>query len=353
MSEREEGAVNLVAFRGYGTPQRIYFSGRVLRNTPDVAVAGASALRNLVAAFNRLDSNELPNVTVRAAYRNESWETTSDEEGYFVFEIEPQSPLNAETLWHDFTVAWVDPDADDSGARAVASVLTPPPSAAFGVISDVDDTILRSYITSVVKMAMEMLLKNAYSRATFGGVPAFYAALHAGVGGDERNPIFYVSLSPWNYYNLLSQFLEINGIPKGPLLLRDYGLHTLTSLGKPSQKRALIQELLDTYPSLPFVLLGDSGQHDPEIYAEVVRENPGRILAIYIRDVSEGTDAERAATIALLGDELRTLGVDMLLSPATADFAADAAAKGLILPVDALETEEVGKELASEEGVSE
>jgi phosphatidate phosphatase APP1 len=166
------------------------------------------------------------------------------------------------------------------------------------------------------------------------------------MGGKERNPIFYVSLSPWNYYNLLSQFLEINEIPSGPLLLRDYGLHTFTSLGGPSPKRALIQELLDTYPTLPFVLLGDSGQHDPEIYAEVVRENPRRILAIYIRDVSEGTDAERAAAIALLGDELRELRVDMLLSGATADFAAHAAAKGLILPIDPKEWEKTGEEPA-------
>ena len=54
---------------------------------------GASVLRNLAAAFNRLDSNELPNITVRATYRDQSWETTSDEEGYFAFEIEPENPL--------------------------------------------------------------------------------------------------------------------------------------------------------------------------------------------------------------------------------------------------------------------
>ena len=57
------------------------------------------------------------------------------------------------------------------------------------------------------------------------------------------------------------------------------------------------------YPALPFVLLGDSGQHDPEIYSEVVRENPGRILAIYIRDVSDGKDDDRAEEIGLLAEQ--------------------------------------------------
>jgi phosphatidate phosphatase APP1 len=335
--------VNLVVFHGYGTPRRLYLSGRVLRNAPDVSVMGAGVLRNLAAAFNRLDSNELPNITVRATYRDESWETTSDEEGYFAFEIEPESPLTSGEMWHDLAVTWQHPAEDASGAAVTARVLTPPPTATFGVISDVDDTILRSYITSVVKMALEMLLKNAYSRVTFPGVPAFYRALHAGAGvsgnGSDNNPIFYVSLSPWNLYSLLTQFLEINDIPRGPLILRDYGLQTLTSFGGPSPKRKLIQDLLDMYPELPFVLLGDSGQHDPEIYAEVVYENPNRIKAVYIRDVSGGTDADRAQEVAALAAATQACGVDMLLSPHTRTFATHAAALGMIQPLAVEEVE--------------
>ena len=346
--EREDtgsaNAVNLVVFHGYGTSRRLYLSGRVLRNAPDVAQLGASALRNLAAAFNRLDSNELPNVTIRASYRDESWETTSDDEGYFAFEIEPEHPLAAGEVWHELAVTWQHPEEDACGAAVIARVLTPTPAAAFGVISDVDDTILRSYITSIVKMALEMLLKNAYSRVTFRGVPAFYRALQAGRSGSDNNPIFYVSLSPWNLYSLLKEFLEINDIPSGPLILRDYGLQTLTSLGGPSPKRKLIQDLLDMYPELPFVLLGDSGQHDPEIYAEVVRENPGHIKAIYIRDVSGGADDDRAQEVAALAATTQACGVDMLLSPNTRDFAAHAAAQGLIQPlaVEEVEADSVG-----------
>ena len=341
------GAVNLVVFHGYGTSRRLFLSGRVLRNAPDVAQLGASVLRNLAAAFNRLESNELPNITVRASYRDESWETTSDEEGYFAFEIEPENPLTAGDVWHELAVTWQHPAEDASGAAVTARVLTPPPTAAFGVISDVDDTILRSYITSIVKMALEMLLKNAYSRVTFPGVPAFYRALHAGTGtsdntnnnSGDNNPIFYVSLSPWNLYSLLTQFLEINDIPRGPLILRDYGLQTLTSFGGPSPKHKLIQDLLDMYPELPFVLLGDSGQHDPETYAEIVRENPNRIKAIYIRDVSGGTDAGRAQEVAALATTTQACGVDMLLSPHTRTFATHAAALGMIQPLAVEEVE--------------
>src|SRR4051794_1566838 len=134
MSERSENTVNLVVFRGYGTPRRLFLSGRLLRNTPDVAVMGASTLRNLVAAFNRLDSDELPNITVRATYRDESWETATDEEGYFALQIEPENPVDAAQMWHDFTVTWLDPETDSSGTAVPARVLTPPPTASFGVI---------------------------------------------------------------------------------------------------------------------------------------------------------------------------------------------------------------------------
>lgn len=149
MSESAENAINLIVFRGYGTPQRLYLSGRILRNAPHVAVMGASFLHNLAAAFNRLESKELSNVTVRASYRDESWETTSDAEGYFTLEIEPENPVDATKMWHSLSVTWQHPEVDASSAAVQALVLTPPPTATFGVVSDVDDTILRSYITSL------------------------------------------------------------------------------------------------------------------------------------------------------------------------------------------------------------
>ena len=62
-------------------------------------------------------------------------------------------------------------------------------------------------------------------RLPFPGVAAFLRALYAGAGGGERNPLFYVSSSPWNIYDLLSEFFSLNDIPIGPVLfLRDWGL---------------------------------------------------------------------------------------------------------------------------------
>ena len=97
-------SINLVLFRGYGTAQRLYLSGRALRNAPDIAVAGASTVQNLAAALNRFDSNEVANVLVRAVYLGEVWETTSDEEGYFVFMLELSNSTDAEGGWQEVEV---------------------------------------------------------------------------------------------------------------------------------------------------------------------------------------------------------------------------------------------------------
>ena len=148
-------------------------------------------------------------------------------------------------------------------------------------------------------------------------------------GADNRasNPIFYVSSSPWNIYDMLEDFLDVHGVPAGPLFLKDW---SLTVLGKHRDyKTGVIRKLLDTYEDLPFVLIGDSGEEDPEIYLQAVREHPGRIRAVYIRDVTSG---ERDAEIMAMAEEARKRGTEMVAVPDTTAAAEHAASIGLVAP---------------------
>jgi phosphatidate phosphatase APP1 len=125
----------------------------------------------------------------------------------------------------------------------------------------------------------------------------------------------------------LEDFLDVHGVPAGPLFLKDWSPTAV--LGHEKHKLDVIRTLLATYPELPFILIGDSGEKDPEIYRKVVREHPDRIRAIYIRDVSTG---ERDAAIHAIIRELRSLGVEMLVITHTAVAAEHAAREGLIVP---------------------
>jgi phosphatidate phosphatase APP1 len=92
-------------------------------------------------------------------------------------------------------------------------------------------------------------------------------------------------------------------------------------------KLGAIREILDVHPTLPFVLVGDSGQEDAEIYARIAREHPGRIHAIYIREVGR---AKHAGAVREIAVKMRALNVPMLLAPDTVAAAEHAAARGLI-----------------------
>jgi phosphatidate phosphatase APP1 len=174
-------------------------------------------------------------------------------------------------------------------------------------------------------MARIVLLSNAHTRLPYEGVADFYRALQLGPSGEDFNPIFYVSSSPWNLYDMLEDFLDVHGVPAGPIFLKDWSPTTLRDHDR--HKLGVIHTLLATYPDLPFVLIGDSGERDPEIYRQIVREYPGRVRAIYIRDVTSG---ERDATVHAIAAELKEVGVEMLLTADTVEAAEHAAKRGLI-----------------------
>lgn len=168
-------------------------------------------------------------------------------------------------------------------------MLIPSENSSFGIISDIDDTILHTGITSMLKLKVlwNTFFKRATKRTPLEGASELYHLLHRGKSGKEANPCFYVSHSPWNLYRYLELFLKTNNFPKGPILLRNFPrpFSKKDPKEKP-QKQKEILNLLDTYPNLPFILIGDSGEHDPDIYVEIAEAFPDRILAIYLRSVN-------------------------------------------------------------------
>ena len=142
-----------------------------------------------------------------------------------------------------------------------------------------------------------------------------------------KNPIFYVSSSPWNLYDMIVDFLDARAIPAGPMLLRDWDLSSALS-GHAGHKALLVREILDAYPWMRFILIGDSGQEDAEIYASLVSEYPGRILAVYIRDVSR--NEARSSVIARLAEDLTGSGCQLVFSKDSVEMAKHAAERGWI-----------------------
>jgi phosphatidate phosphatase APP1 len=330
----------IVGYRGFGVPGRVLLLARVLEHEGlAVADPGHSKLRNLLAMLKRIESDPLPHARVRVRLPDGEQELAADDEGF----------LRAWVAAGGRTEGWVSLHLEliqsqhDAPILGAAPVLLPAGSAEYGVISDMDDTVLQSSVTNFIRAARVTLLENARTRLPFPGVAGFYRALAAGAAGTAGNPIFYVSSSPWNFYDLIADFLEVQQIPAGPLLLRNWDIGPAL-LRNARHKSEYIAEILDTYPALPFMLVGDSAQEDPEIYADIVASHAPRILAVYIRNVKP--HPERARSIRELAQRVEAAGSTLVLADDTLTAARHAAAHGWIR-ADALA--EVGEEKQADE----
>jgi phosphatidate phosphatase APP1 len=327
MSRNKPATLN--SFRGYGTPQLLFLRGQVLEGEAGGRVKeDAPLLWNAVQAVRRMTSRPLGGARIVARHGGARIETRADDDGLFDVRIEPDG-VDPERGWQEVELEVARPRCDPP-VQETGVVYVPPSGARRVVISDIDDTIVYTGVANKLKMLWTMFATNAESRVAFPGAAALYRALHEGTG-DEGNPMLYVSRGPWTLYDVLDEFFQLNEIPVGPILfLREWGISLRSPLPNKGEghKMALMREMLALYHDLPFVLIGDSGQRDPEIYADVVEEFPGRVEAIYIRNVSR--DPERPAAIRRLAERVVEQGSTLVLADDSFAMACHAAEHGLI-----------------------
>jgi phosphatidate phosphatase APP1 len=291
------------------------------------AQEGDTTRHNLLNMYRRFNVHGIPDVRVLARFGDVAQEIATNKAGFFDVQVEPALSNSPERIWLEIELAL--PEYPD-GAPISGQVFVPPDHAQFGVISDLDDTLIKSEVTSLWRLARNTLLHNARTRLPFPGVAPFYQALQAGAA-EGFNPIFYISNNPWNLYDLYVDFLALHHNPKGPLFLTHRAIIE-RQFFRPNpvrHKLGCIETLFKTYPRLPFVLIGDSGEKDPEIYLEAVLKHPGRVLAIYIRDVA---GAVRHQALQRVAEQVRAAGSEMLLVSDTRSAAKHATERGLISP---------------------
>jgi phosphatidate phosphatase APP1 len=320
--------MRICAYRTYATPTRALISGRVLANPAPGRPRGSEGFwRSLVDAYHRFETDEVPHARVTIRFAGREHLTETDAEGYYHMEV-PRAAQSDEP--------WLTAEARcvvrGQEISAVHEIVSPSVAAEFGVISDLDDTVIETNVTNMLTAAKLTFMGSAKTRKPLEGVAALYASLASGRAGQPRNPIFYVSSSPWNLYDLLCEFMELNEIPRGPIFLRDYGIKREQLFGSLSHRGKLDRtlQIMADLPELPFVLIGDSGQHDAGLYAEAATLHPQRIKAIYIRDVDPATATKRDDHVR---EHIKTAaehGVPMLLASDSEAMAHHAAELGLI-----------------------
>lgn len=165
------------------------------------------------------------------------------------------------------------------------------------IISDIDDTVKVSYVTDRARLMRKTFLEPF--EAADG-----MARLLRRIAGRDR-PVHYVSSSPWHLAEPLMEFMAQSDLPLGELQLKHIRLKDSTifdllksaELTKPPQ----INAILARFPARRFVLIGDAGEADPEIYGAIARQHGGRIAKILIRDCCPGKVSEARLAKAFIG----------------------------------------------------
>lgn len=287
------------AYIGYATPDSLIARGRVLsglrRHDPDPEQSRWVNLRQMISLFL---TDEVANATV--VQIGGTAKAVTDEEGYFTLVLPPDTG----------TLRVAIRDVPESAVDL--PVIRPDPAADVGVISDIDDTLLETGAYSIWRNLWTTLTGNTATRRLHPDAVDLITRLHAG-----RNPVFYVSSSPWNLHFFLQQVFMRAGMVPGPMFLRDFGISETQFITGThgDHKGAAIDTILSANPDLPFVLVGDTGQHDAEVYLAAARRHPGRVARVILRAPGPGADAADMVHVAALRD----LGVPVAVA---ADYSA-------------------------------
>lgn len=276
----------LQLYRGYANEQELIVMGHVFKRMYDYDFQKKN-FKNATSIINQFRIKTIQNFDIYLKYGDQEIHTKTLDDGYFKFCI----PLEEE-----FNFGWMEYEVS---LKYEAKVITSkgsfirPHKGNLGIISDIDDTFLISHTHNFFKKIYILLFKNVNDRKVFKDVVPHYQALSsAGRNNkEEENAFFYISSSEWNLYNFIIKFTKIHQLPRAVILLKDIkrGITDffMSGRGNHDHKFDKIKHVLEFYPNLKYVLLGDDSQHDPVLYERICKIFPVTVTAVYIRQTGK------------------------------------------------------------------
>jgi len=318
----------LKLYRGYANDEELIVMGHVFKPTKkgdyDFQKKKFKHASSIVSLFR---TKTHANADVYLNHNNTTIHTKTLIDGYFKFSIPVDQ--NAGHGWIDYEVSI---NHGNQSIVAKESFIRPKKEN-LGIISDIDDTFLVSYTKNPLKKLYHLLFRNVNSRKVFEDVVPHYQALsNAGrTKNGEQNAFFFVSSSEWNLYRFLVKFTEIHHLPKAVLLLKDIKSSLAdffrTGRGGHNHKFEKTKHILEFYPNLKYVLMGDDSQQDPFLYEAICKIFPIAVKAVYIR--KSGAKEKEKVSIAL--KNMESLGISVCYFSHSSEAISHSKKIGLIL----------------------
>jgi phosphatidate phosphatase APP1 len=262
--------VTVVPHTGYGAPGWVRVMARVLLTRIAPRRKHAAKLRGWRSFTTLPVKNALVIIDVGGQLR----EAYTDRTGFIDCVIDG-----------DLAPGWGSVWMSTAGAEPVeAPVRIVDPAVRFGVVSDIDDTVMVTALPRPLLAAWNTFVLDEHARMAVPGMAVLYERL---VNASCGAPVFYLSTGAWNVAPTLTRFLARHLYPSGPLLLTNWG-PTADGWFRSGRehKRATLNRLATEFPQVRWLLVGDDGQHDKEIYAEFAATHPDRVAGVAIRQLS-------------------------------------------------------------------
>jgi phosphatidate phosphatase APP1 len=260
----------IVPYTGYGTPSWVRVMARVLLRRPEQGPERVHAVRG----WRSFATSPVAAETVIIDVGDRQHEVRTDRGGYIDVVVE----AGLEPGWRNIRLHRVDAESVQAPVRILD------PDVRFAVVSDIDDTIMVTALPRPLLAAWNTFVLDEYARSPVPGMAVLYERL---VMAHPEAPVFYLSTGAWNVAPALTRFLSRNLYPSGPLLLTDWGPTTERWFRSgQAHKRATLERLAREFPHIRWLLIGDDGQHDQEIYGNFVASHPDNVAAVAIRQLS-------------------------------------------------------------------
>lgn len=271
---RRRGLVpTLLPFAGYGGRGWVRVLGRVVYQRPRArTVDRARGIRG----WRSFTSVHVPDAEVTVTGDRGSGLLRADRGGVLDARVE----LDLAPGWSTVRLRLGD------GDEVEAPVFVVDEEGGVGLLSDIDDTVMVTALPRPFLAAWNTFVLDEHARSPVPGMAVLYERLtrtHPGC------PVIYLSTGAWNVAPTLTRFLHRNLYPRGPLLLTDWGpTHDRWFRSGRDHKRESLERLAREFPGIRWLLVGDDGQHDEELYSAFARQHPGNVAAIAIRELTPG-----------------------------------------------------------------
>ncbi|KRC62411.1 ACP synthase [Agromyces sp. Root81] len=278
---RRRGHVpTVVPYTGYGSTEWVRVLCRVLLSKPVDPDETSKRRRRRgeqgIRGWRSFTSVPVGDVPVVIEVGGKRIEVLADRGGV----VDTKVPVSLEPGWHQATLR-------TEGSEPVeAPIWIVGPDVRFGIISDVDDTVMVTALPRPLVAFWNTFVLDEHARIPTPGMAVLFERL---VRSHPGSPVIYLSTGAWNVAPTLTRFLSRNLYPAGPLLLTDWGpTHDRWFRSGHEHKQENLRRLAEEFPDMRWLLIGDDGQHDEEHYERFALEHPDRVAAVAIRRLSKG-----------------------------------------------------------------